>query len=340
MFEGFARVWTPLVHVARIPRRRPLRLTLAGERLAVFRVPDGRFGVLLDACPHRGASLSLGRVDGAGCVACPFHEWRFDAGGAAVHVPLNPEAKRDRLFAQALPSLVIGELLWVYTDPSVRNAPAPPQVPEGLVSDRVTRAYLEVRWAAHWTRAMENMLDSPHVPFVHRATIGRAMQRYLTPASRMEIRWEATPYGGRSSMHLEGEPDEGRAWLDFYRPNVMALHIPIPGRHFHMHALCVPEERESVRLLVVGSRDFARSRLLNPFFNYANARVAAEDKAIVESSRPEEIPRSAEEVSVLTDRATLQFRRYYFEVLRGSSAAPRPRAGTSDDAEPPEAPTA
>jgi phenylpropionate dioxygenase-like ring-hydroxylating dioxygenase large terminal subunit len=324
MFEGFARVWTPVAPVGRV-KRRPLRLRLAGVDLVLFRGTDGAIGALLDHCPHRGASLSLGEVKPDGCLACPFHAWRFDPHGNATHVPLNPQAKRERLFAQALPVRVIGELVWVYTDPAAKEPPEP-LVPEGLSSPSVTRTFLEVRWSAHWTRVMENMLDSPHVPFVHRATIGRTMQRWLTDSSRMDITWEETPYGGRSFMRLDSQPEaQALASLDFYRPNIMALHIPIPGKHFRMHALCVPVDANHVRLLVVGSRDFARSRLFNPLFNWANARIAAEDKAVVESSFPVEIPRPAEEVSVASDRATLQFRKYYFAQLADSSASPRPR---------------
>lgn len=337
MFEGFANVWTPVALSEELGKNKPLGLVVAGTPIVLFRDREGKAAALVDRCPHRGVALSLGKVKD-GCIECPFHGWKLESSGQVSHVPWNPDAKLSGLKGVRVPARELAGQVWIFT--ALEEPAAGPEVHEVLMAPDVRVSGLAIEWKTHWTRAMENMLDSPHVPFVHRATIGRAMQRYLTPASRMEIRWEATPYGGRSSMHLDGEPDENRAWLDFYRPNVMALHIPIPGRHFHMHALCVPEERESVRLLVVGSRDFARSRLLNPFFNSANARVAAEDKAIVESSHPVEIPRPSEEVSVPSDRATLQFRRYYFEVLRGSSAAPRPRAGASDEAPPAQGPAA
>lgn len=47
-----------------------------GDRMiAVFRV-DGRFFAMDDFCPHQGASLAGGWVHN-GCVACPWHAWRF-----------------------------------------------------------------------------------------------------------------------------------------------------------------------------------------------------------------------------------------------------------------------
>jgi phenylpropionate dioxygenase-like ring-hydroxylating dioxygenase large terminal subunit len=324
MFEGFAKVWTPVAHVREV-KKRPLALTVAGERLVFFRGKDGQVGGLVDACPHRGASLALGQVKDDGCLACPFHAWRFGPDGKVARAPLNPDAKLERLFAQAVPTRVIGELIWIYTDPSETAAPEP-MVPEGLSSPDVTRTFLEVCWTCHWTRAMENMLDSPHVPFVHKATIGRAMQPWLTDTTRMDISWEERPYGGRSFMTLSTRPEANLAYLDFYRPNIMELHIPIPGKHFRMHALCVPVDEGHTRLLVVGSRDFARPRFLNPFFNFANGRIAKEDKAVVESSFPVKVPRASEEVSVASDRCTLQFRKYFYEQLNGSSSAARGRA--------------
>ena len=81
-----------------------------------------------------------------------------------------------------------------------------------------------------------------------------------------------------------------------------------------------PAEAGRTRLTVVASRDFARSPLLEPLFRWINGRIADEDKAVVESSGPQEVPPAARERSVGSDRATLQFRRYYDSQLRGSRA--------------------
>jgi phenylpropionate dioxygenase-like ring-hydroxylating dioxygenase large terminal subunit len=315
MFEGFARVWSPLVLTRKLGRR-PLRLILAGEAVVLFRGLDGAVGALIDRCPHRGVALSLGRVGDDGCLECPFHGWRFDTTGANRKVPLNPDAKRDLLGASALPVREVGDMIWVYTAPGAA-APTEPVAPDGLTAPGLLRTYLERDWACHWTRAMENMLDSPHLPFVHRRTIGQAYRRRMTETSAMEIDWEDTAYGGRSKAVLDGV--ETGAWLEFYRPNIMALTIPIPGRHLRIHALVSPTESGRTRLTVVGSRDFARLGLLDPLFSWLNGRIADEDQAVVESSGPDEAPPPGAEPSVRTDRATLQFRKYYYETLRGSA---------------------
>ena len=260
MFDGFAHVWTPVLAERRLGKR-PLRVVVAGEPIVLFRAGADVIGALLDRCPHRGVALSLGRVGSDGCLECAFHGWRFAATGENRLAPLNPDAKRDQLGATALPVRQVGDLIWIYTAPGV-EAPTDPVAPDGLTASGLQRTYVEREWACHWTRAMENMLDSPHLPFVHRRTIGRAYRRRMTPQSSMDISWEDTPWGGRTRANLDGEHNP--ACLEFFRPNMMALTIPVPGKHLCIHALVVPAEKGRTRLTVVGSRDFARSPLLNP----------------------------------------------------------------------------
>jgi phenylpropionate dioxygenase-like ring-hydroxylating dioxygenase large terminal subunit len=317
LFNDFANVWTPITLSRRV-KKKPVAITLAGEKLVLFRNEKGELGALLDRCPHRGVALSLGKIEDDGCISCPFHGWRFDTHGAATHIPLNPDAKRERLFARSIPVRELGDVIWGYTA-VVSEAPTEPNLPPALVDSAMARTLYEVDWACHWTRAMENMLDSPHLPFVHATTIGRSMKKRMTKDSRIVMTWEETPWGGRQRSSLDGD-DSGGAHLDYYRPNIMALHIPIPNKRMAMHALVVPVDDTHTRLIVVGARDFMTARFLNPLFNKSNAIIAAQDKEVVESSFPVEVPPAAQELSVASDKPTLQFRKYYFESLKGSSA--------------------
>jgi phenylpropionate dioxygenase-like ring-hydroxylating dioxygenase large terminal subunit len=261
MFAGFANVWTPIERASRV-KRQPLSLVVAGERIVLFRDAGAGAGAgdrlvaLIDRCPHRGVALSLGKVTPEGTLACPFHGWQFDGCGACVRVPLLPEARCERLSATALPVREIGELVWLYTGPqplgqSGQAGPGDagePQPPEALVDPAFRRYILIKHWRAHWTRAMENMLDMPHVPFVHRRTIGFAMRRRMRPDSRLAVTWEPTALGGMIRGSLDGAPPPSS--LEFRRPNNMTLTIPIPGRRMRIHVFCVPvgpaETRTSV----------------------------------------------------------------------------------------------
>ena len=324
--EGFTDVWTP-VAMGKEVGKAPYALTLAGERLVLFRDAQGRVSALHDQCPHRGVKLSLGKVSKDGCLECPFHGWRFASSGACTHIPLNPmpEEKRQRYAATAFPVQERGGLIWVYTRPGA-EAPEDLSVPSVMEQPGVHVWHYAETWNAHWTRAMENMLDSPHLPFVHRRTIGGALARRMKPDSKMEMEVHPTPTGFRSSWTLDGVVSD--AYLDWLRPNGMSLRIPIPQRVMNLFMWCVPVDENHTRMMLVSTRDFLKYQPFAAMLDHFNKRILREDQAVVESSHPVESPPVSEERSVATDRATLAFRRWYLErKKRGpSEVTPLPEA--------------
>lgn len=58
-----------------IPVGEAITVEVKGKLLAVFRRDDGLHAID-DVCPHMGASLSGGVVEG-NIVTCPWHAWRF-----------------------------------------------------------------------------------------------------------------------------------------------------------------------------------------------------------------------------------------------------------------------
>lgn len=315
MFENFANVWTPVGLAGDLKPGKPLGLRIAGERVVLFRDAAGVAGALIDRCPHRGVALSLGEVIN-GEIECPFHGWRFDRAGVNCGVPWNPDARHDRLGAIALPVREIGGLLWLYTGFAPQSEP---DVSQNLMAAEITLCAQSVVWNVHWTRAMENMLDMPHLPFVHRRTIGKSLGR-LVAGARMDIFVEERPYGLRLTNAVDGVARPGA--LDYRFPNAMELFIDPPGKLLRLMVACIPQDEGATRLLLLTLRDFARSPLLNPIFRLMNARIAAEDRAILESSLPSQVPPQGEEVSVRTDEATLAFRRIYRQRLHGDTARP------------------
>lgn len=314
MFHGFAGVWTIVGGAARLGRK-PLPLTVAGEKLVLFRDASGAPRALVDRCPHRGVQLSLGRVVD-GCLECPFHGWRFAGDGANCHVPWNPEARRERLGAVPVPVCERGGLLWLYTGVGV-DAPQEPEVPELLLRPDVHVCSFAVTWRTHWTRAMENMLDWPHLPFIHRRTIGHGLP--LSAEGRMDIALDEQPWGFRTTITIDGKPQDGI--LDYRFPNAMHLHLPAGKRTLGLMTACLPVDDSSTSMIFVTARNFLRSRVFDGLFNYGNRRIAAEDRAVVESSAPAIVPAAADERSVRTDEPTLRFRKLYRERLQGSSVA-------------------
>jgi phenylpropionate dioxygenase-like ring-hydroxylating dioxygenase large terminal subunit len=316
MFAGFANLWT-IVGLGRdVAPGTLVPLRVAGERIVLFRDHEGRIAALIDRCPHRGVALSLGKLHD-GIVECPFHGWRFNGQGRACHIPWNPDAKTATLGATPLPAREIGGFLWLYTGFNPQDEPQPM---EALLRDDVVLCGQSVSWQVHWTRAMENMLDSPHLPFVHKSTIGRFLAPYLD--QRMDLDWRPRSYG--AEIIAQVGPDRPPSRLDYRFPNAMELFIDPPGRVMHLIAICLPEDENTTRLSIYTVRNFARWRLFDPFFRWTNGKIAREDKAVLETSLPGEVPPAGEEKSVRTDAPTLAFRKIYFDRIKESRTA-RPR---------------
>lgn len=64
--------------------------TVAGRKLALFNV-NGRIFAIDDTCPHDGASLAEGALDGT-TITCPWHSAEFDVTCGKV---LSPPAAEN-----------------------------------------------------------------------------------------------------------------------------------------------------------------------------------------------------------------------------------------------------
>jgi len=160
--------WIPAMTASEVPAADdpPVRLTLLGERLVVFRDTQGRVGVLEEHCPHRGASLFFGRNEEGG-IRCVYHGWKFDVAGHCLQLPTEPPSSTmcQKVKAKAYPARMAGALLWVY----MGEAQSVPELPDfGFIGQPAEHLYAS-RWQqeCNYAQAMEGELDSAHVSFLH-----------------------------------------------------------------------------------------------------------------------------------------------------------------------------
>ncbi len=64
-----------------------------GKEWVLWRDANGRAAMQEPWCPHLGAHLGLGSVDG-GCLRCTFHGWGFDVDGANTDIPYADKPNR------------------------------------------------------------------------------------------------------------------------------------------------------------------------------------------------------------------------------------------------------
>src|SRR5580700_10560995 len=113
----------------------PLRLMLLGEKLIAFRDSSGRVGVMDHRCPHRCASLFLGRNEADG-LRCIYHGWKFDAEGNCVDMPSVPAHQdfKHNVKAKAYKVTERNGLIWVYMG-ARSEAPPPPALEVTMLPD-------------------------------------------------------------------------------------------------------------------------------------------------------------------------------------------------------------
>jgi 3-phenylpropionate/trans-cinnamate dioxygenase ferredoxin subunit len=74
--------WTPLPPSVTFQDRPRAFVAIEGRSIALFKVEDAIYAID-DTCPHNGASLVSGKLDGC-TVQCPAHGLRFDLATGAL----------------------------------------------------------------------------------------------------------------------------------------------------------------------------------------------------------------------------------------------------------------
>ena len=115
MGELMRQYWIPAVQSSELERDgAPIRLMLLGEKLIAFRDSAGRVGVMDHRCPHRCASLFLGRNEEGG-IRCIYHGWKFDVAGNCVDMPsVPPPGFMQKVKSKAYKVAERAGVIWVY----------------------------------------------------------------------------------------------------------------------------------------------------------------------------------------------------------------------------------
>ena len=169
MGELMRQYWLPLMYAWELePDGAPQRVRLLGENLVAFRATDGTPGLVVEACPHRGASLFFGRNEEEG-LRCVYHGWKFDVSGACVDMPSEPAESnfKSKVRVRAYAMREQGGIIWAYMGP---NQDDPPGLPEfewcNLPEEQVHHQYKGI-YECNYMQALEGDIDTSHLYFLH-----------------------------------------------------------------------------------------------------------------------------------------------------------------------------
>lgn len=189
------RYWWP-VGFSETLSSRPEPVRILGEDLVLFRTGSGRVGLLDRACPHRRASLELGRVEADG-IRCCYHGWKFATDGRCTDMPAEPANSplADEVHQTAYPTQEVAGLIFAYLGPN----PAPPLPRYDLLfrkdCTRTVGAFIE---HCNWLQRAENAVDQMHSTALHASVYPEiALQR-------PNVTWEQQWYGVRAAFDVPG----------------------------------------------------------------------------------------------------------------------------------------
>ncbi len=197
--EVLRRYWLPAVLSEEVAEAggTPVPVRLLGEDLVAFRDGKGRLGLIDERCPHRLASLVIGRNDDCGLV-CLYHGWAFDVDGNCVDMPTEPEGYgfKNRISITAYPVREAGGIVWTYMGPKESAPPFPAYGWTALPAEQ--RAIVKIGIRANFLQSAEGAIDSAHSWFLHRGSSRDWAKRFdLSTDTSPKLEAEDTAYGFR-----------------------------------------------------------------------------------------------------------------------------------------------
>lgn len=306
----------------------PIAAHLMANDLVLWRDSTGAVHAGVDRCPHRGAALSRGRVEGD-LLECAYHGWRFDGGGRCVAVPALPHFVPPAEHRASMYSARVAYgLIWVALQADVPGD-APGLLPAFAAEDdarlrKVNCGPYDV--ATSGPRIVENFLDMSHFGFVHEGWLGSrdrvAMEPHpvaVTPTGF--IATECMAWQPQSSLHatsgsmveytyevnapytcvLTKVPEAGSVALAGFRESIAMFVCPLTAE----------TSRVWIRLAM---NDFASSDAVLQDFQHT---IFSQDQPVLESQRPRMLPITdaapVKELHSAADRSSAAYRRYLRE---------------------------
>ena len=199
--------WIPAIPSSKLEADgRPYRVRLLGANYVVFRATDGSVGILDELCPHRKASLALGRNEHDG-LRCIYHGWKLNVHGEVVEAPnhAGDQAQFCRhVRTRRYQAVDRGGIVWAWLGAGQSADSVPPRFPELPFTDLPAsqRSVTSVEVPTNWVQGVEASMDSSHVSVLHESSTqmsaGGGNERLLmNKAIAPKLEFEERPYGYR-----------------------------------------------------------------------------------------------------------------------------------------------
>ena len=320
--------WYAVLESHEVKRGKPVGVTRMGEQMVFWRDQTGKVVAQTDLCPHRGVALSAGEVKGD-CIMCPFHGFRFDSSGRCTIIPANgknapvPKAMQVRTY----PTHEANDFIFLYWGEPTGEIGKPPWFTD--IDDSFSCASAVDRWNTHYSRAIENQLDIPHVPFVHANTIGRGSGAVTdgpwvewTDSDRFSILPTYRHDDGRPAIRADQGPAPQQAFhIEFIFPNLWQNYLSAQLREV---LAFVPVDEENTVVYLRQYQKFVRMpgvrTLVNKLSMPFNKFVLHQDRRVVLTQRPKATSLRMGEKLIPSDGPIIEYRRHRQKLIDAAAS--------------------
>lgn len=322
--------WYAILESNEVKKGKPVGFTRMGEKMVAWRSRNGQPVVMSDLCPHRGVTLSAGRlVDD--CIQCPFHGFEYDPTGDCRFIPANgrnsqpPKAMHVKSYVTREAQNII--FIW-WGEPRADGEYPPLPWFENIKADMV---YFTIRdhWTNHYARAIENQLDVVHLPFVHHNTIGSGNQTLVNGPAFKEIKISEGSY--RLDLWYDNDTDRGqspikpsdmpeptrRPLIQFHFPNLWQNWL---SNDFLVFLIFAPIDDQNTMMYL---RQYHKVRfpilrqLTEWLGGIGNLIILRQDKRVVITQRPPRPDLDIGETLIPGDHPIVMYRKRRRMLLRG-----------------------
>lgn len=164
--RGLYDLWYALLP-ARAVGLTPVTLRRLGADLVLWRDAHGEVHVQADRCPHRGARLSLGRVDGDR-LTCSYHGVQIDGRGTIADVPALPGCPLvGRHGVRTYPARELAGVIFAYFAVDKDEPPVAFEPPPEFGDPQWSHFICTAEWKTNYRYAVENVVDPMHGSYLH-----------------------------------------------------------------------------------------------------------------------------------------------------------------------------
>jgi len=215
-----------------LPEGQLISRTIINAPIALYRTSDGAIVGFEDRCCHRGAPLSLGRLEGDD-LRCMYHGLKFNRGGRCIEIPGQDQIPATAC-VKTYPVIERHSWIWVWMgDPALADpALIPPAV--GFDDPNWTLRSGHMDYEANYLLINDNLTDFSHLSYVHANSFGatEAWARTRPDITRLDRgirvqRWMQD--GVRSDItrpdQMERKPGETDHWqtYDYLAPGILLM---------------------------------------------------------------------------------------------------------------------